>query len=257
MKLGNYDVIGNIAILKFDREVKAGEKKKTALKLLKERKNIKTVLEKIEKVRGRLRTYKTRYLAGEKTTETIHNESGCKFKLNIEKTYFSPRLSGERLDIASKINRKDRVLVMFSGVAPFSVVIAKRTGAKVISIELSKIASKYAEENVKLNKLDNVVVLQGDVKKIIPKLARKKMKFDKIVMPRPQLRESFLNLCFKVIRKRGEVYYYDFGKDIGKILERVYEESKKARRKIKILRVKKAGEIAPYKYRWRVDLRVN
>ena len=34
------------------------------------------------------------------------------------------------------------------------------------------------------------------------------------------------------------------------------EEAKKARRKIKILRVKKAGEIGPYTYRWRVDIRV-
>ena len=39
-------------------------------------------------------------------------------------------------------------------------------------------------------------------------------------------------------------------------LKKIEEEAKKARKKIKILDIKKAGEIAPYKYRWRVDLRV-
>jgi len=249
--MNSCDIIGNIAIVKFDKE--AGEKKKIAEKLLKEHKNIRTVLEKTEKVKGRLRTFKTRFLAGIKTRETIHNESGCKFKLDVEKCYFSPRLANERLEIASKIKSKDNVLVLFAGVAPFSIVIAKLSGAKVVSVEINRIASRYAEENVRLNKLDNVRIIQGDVKKIVPRL---KQKFDKIVMPRPQLKETFLNSAFKAAKKGTEIFYYDFGKDVSDILERVYHESKKAGKKIVVEKVKKAGEIAPYKYRWRIDLRV-
>jgi len=252
----SYDVVGNIAILKFPQEIKLREKKKIAEELLRERKNIKTVVEKIERVKGRLRTFKTKFLAGEKTKETIHKESGCLFKLDIDKTYFSPRLSGERLEIAKKIKKKDKVLVMFAGVAPYSIVIAKISKPKrVISVEINRQASKYARENVLLNKLKNVEVLQGDVKKVVPKLAKKE-KFDKIVMPRPQLKETFLKEAFKVVKKKGEIFYYDFGEDVEKILERIKEEARKARKKIKILDIKKAGEIAPYKYRWRVDLRV-
>lgn len=250
----SYDIIGSIAILKFPSGIKQKEKKKTALELLKH-KNIKTVLEKIEKVKGRLRTYKTRYLTGVKTKETIHNESGCRFKLDVEKCYFSPRLSNERIEIAKKVNKKDRVLVMFAGVAPFSCIIAKKAG-KVVSVELSILASKYALENVKLNKLGNVEIIQGNVKKIIPGLARRKIKFDKIIMPRPQLKESFLDLAFKVSKKSSRIFYYDFGNEVGKILERIYKESKKAKRKIVIEKVKKAGEIAPYKFRWRVEFKV-
>jgi len=252
----SYDCIGSIAILKFPQETKLREKKKIAEKLLGERKNIKTVVEKIEKVKGRLRTFKTRYLAGEKTKETIHKESGCLFKLDVDKTYFSPRLSGERLEIAKKIKKKDKVLVMFSGVAPYSIVIGKVSKPrKVVGVEINRVASRYARENVKLNKLDNVVVLQGDVKKIVPELAKKE-KFDKIVMPRPQLKESFLDLAFKVCKKNSEIYYYDFGRDVSGILEKIYKESKKTRNKIEISKVKKAGEIAPYKYRWRIDIRI-
>src|SRR3989344_4421527 len=107
-----YDVIGSIAILKFKEGIKSTEKKKTASSLLKSRKNIKTILEKTEKISGRLRTYKTKFLAGIKTRETIHNESGCRFKLDVERCYFSPRLSGERLEIAGKIKQNSRVLVL-------------------------------------------------------------------------------------------------------------------------------------------------
>jgi len=248
-----YDIIGNIAILKFPRDVKVREKKKTALYLLKEHKNIKTILEKIEKVSGRLRTYKTRFLAGIKTKETIHKESGCKFKLDVEKTYFSPRLSGERLEIARKIKKNKKVLVLFSGVAPYSIVIGKISKPKkVVSIELNRIANKYACENIKINKLqDKVELIQGDVKKL-----KLKEKFDYIVMPRPQLKESFLKQAFKVVKKNSVIFYYDFSKDVSGILEKIYEESRKARKKILILRIKKAGEIAPYKYRFRIDLRV-
>jgi len=257
----SYDVIGSIAILKFGKE-KVREKKKIALRLLKEHKNLRTVLEKIEKVKGRLRTYKTRFLAGIKTKETIHLESGCRFKLDVEKCYFSPRLSNERLEIARQIKSKDKILVMFAGVAPYSIVIAKLSGAKVVSVEINRLASKYAEENVKLNKLvGKVEIIQGDVKKVLSFRKRNKTrsiknKFDVIVMPRPQLKESFLKGAFLSSKRGTKIFYYDFGKDVSEILEKIYKESKKARKKIIIEKVKKAGEIAPYKFRFRIEFRV-
>ena len=57
-------------------------------------------------------------------------------------------------------------------------------------------------------------------------------------------------------RKGTEIFYYDFGKEPGDILEKIYKESRKARKKIKILKVKRAGDIAPYKFRFRVDFAV-
>ncbi len=145
------DIIGSIAILNFDKE-KRKEKLKLAGELLK-RENIKTVLEKTERVKGRLRTIKTEFLAGERTLETIHKENNCRFKLNVETCYFSPRLSEERKDISNKIKREDKVLVMFSGVNPYGIVIAKKSRAKVTSIELGKECCRYAKENSRLNML--------------------------------------------------------------------------------------------------------
>ncbi len=61
------NILGNIAVVNFPFNVKSSEKKKFALQLLKERPNIKTVLEKSGKFSGRLRKMKTKHLAGEKT----------------------------------------------------------------------------------------------------------------------------------------------------------------------------------------------
>ncbi|MEM3113423.1 MAG: hypothetical protein QXI33_03305 [Candidatus Pacearchaeota archaeon] len=253
----SYDIIGNIVIAKFPKNVKKSDKIKLAKKFLSEKKNAKTFLEKADKVKGRLRTIKTNFLAGDKNLIAYYIENGCRFKFNVETCYFSPRLSNERKEIAEQVKNGEKVLVMFSGVAPFPIVIAKNSKAKKIyGIEINRIASKYAEDNVKLNKINNIEIIQGDVKKIIPELMKEKIKFDRIVMPRPQLKDTFLFYSFKVIKDNGIINYYDFSKEKEEIIKKIELESKKSRKRIKIIKVKKAGEIAPYKYRWRVDFKV-
>lgn len=252
--MASYDILGNIAILKFERKITQREKKRLALRLMRENKNIKTALEKTDKVKGRLRTMKTRLLAGKNTKEALYKENSCLFKLNVENCYFSPRLSGERLEIAKKCKKKDKVLVLFSGVAPFSIIIAKLSHAKVTSVEIGKKCNKYARENIKLNKLKNVQLIQGDVARLSKLISGK---FDKIVMPRPQLKETFLKYIWKFTKKGTQIFYYDFGKDIFKVIKKIKNEARLGRKKIKILNFKKAGDIAPYKYRWRVDFVIN
>ena len=254
MKKASFDIFGNIALVKFPRGIKAKDKKLFADKLLHDNKSVTTVLEKTRGFRGRLRKQETKWLAGEKTKEVLYRENGCVFRFNIDKTYFSPRLSNERKEIAQKIKKGDEVLVMFAGVGPYSIVIAKNSGAsKVVSIEINKEANKYAKMNVELNGVKGKVeIIQGDVKRIANKI---KEKYDVIVMPRPQLKDSFLREAFILSKKGTRIFYYDFCKEeeIEQIVNRIKSEAKKSGRKIKILKIKKAGEIAPYKYRIRVD----
>ncbi len=180
-----------------------------------------------------------------------------KLRFNIESTYFSPRLSNERKELASMIKKNEEVLVMFAGVAPFSIVLAKNSKAKkVYSNEINRKANKYAQQNVLLNKLDNkVVLIPGGIKRVSRTLNRK---FDVIVMPRPQLRDSFLEEAFRLSKKGTRIYYYDFClvEEREKIIEKVEFEAQQYKKKIKILSVKDAGEIAPYKVRLRVDFKV-
>jgi len=283
MKQASFDILGNIALVKFQYDVASKEKKKFAEKLLKEQRSIKTVLEKVGKFKGRLRKQTTRYIAGEKTKEALYKENGCVFRFNVDTCYFSPRLSNERYEISQKIKNGDEVLVMFAGVAPYSVVIAKNSKAgKVYSNEINREANKYAQLNIELNKLKGkVILLPGDIKRVVKKLkylshqpvpkkaanARKNFDvtlnipkyFDVIVMPRPQLKDSFLKEAFLLSKKDTMIFYYDFCKEeeIQNVIEKIQAEARKAKKKIRILKTKKAGEIAPYRYRIRVDFRVS
>lgn len=255
-----YSILGSVAIVNFPRGTSRKEKKKFALDLLKKNKAVKTVLYKSGMFHGKLRTMKTKYLAGEKTKEVVYKENGCVFRFNVDKTYFSPRLSNERKEICSKVKKGEEVFVMFAGVAPFSIVIAKNTSAsKVYSNELNKKANKYAEINVELNKLKNKVVLvNGNIKRVAKKLSKEKKKFEVILMPRPQLKNSFLKEAFLLSKKGTRIYYYDFCKvnELDSKVEMIKKEAEEAKRKIKILNVKHAGEIAPYKIRCRIDFLV-
>jgi len=252
-----HDRIGDIVIVKFPYDMKFAEKKKIARGFLKV-KGVVTVLEKSEKIKGRLRVGKTKFVAGENKRDTIHIENGCRFLLNVDDVYFSPRLASQRGlvadEICNKVNSgRNKILVMFAGVAPFPIVIAKRLKEKgkfahIVSNEINRKASKFAEENVRLNKVgDYVRVVQGDAKKL-----KLKGKFDFIVMPRPNLKDTFLDVGLKFAKKGGVVYYYGFG-ERGEV---VGEIKRDGGGKIGKVRIEKAGEIAPYKFRWLAKFRV-
>lgn len=257
MHLKSFDLLGNIAIVNFPEKLKKSDKKKFAEELLRDNKGIRTVLEKKHKIKGRLRKLSTEFVAGEKTKEVLYKENNCVFRFNTDETYFSPRLSNERKEIASEINFGENVLVMFAGVAPFSIVIAKNSRAKkVFSNEINREANKYAEANIKLNKLhDRVELLNGDIKRIAPKL---KKKFEVIVMPRPQLKDSFLKEAFMLSKKNTRIYYYDFCRkdEIDSVVEKVKKEAVDSKKKIKILKVKQAGELSPSKIRLRINFKL-
>jgi len=253
----SFNILGNVAVINFSRGTKNLDKKKFAQDILRKNKFIKTVLEKSGKFHGRLRKMHTKHIAGEKNKEVLYKENNCSFRFNIDTTYFSPRLSNERREIASYIKKGSEVLVMFAGVAPFSIVIAKNSKpSKIYSNEINREANSYAELNAELNGVKNKIeFVQGDIKKVALKLKKQKKKFDFIVMPRPNLKDSFLEQAFMLSKKGTKIYYYDFCKadETDLIVEKIKKQAVKFKKKIKILKVKSAGEIAPYKIRIRVD----
>ena len=251
-----YDIVGNIAIVKFERDAKKSDKIKDAKNLVKQHSNISSVLEKSGKFSGRLRTLKTKFVYGIDTKEVVYKENNCVFRFNVDTCYFSPRLSTERLELANMVKKGEEVLVLFAGVAPFSIVIAKNSKpSRVVSVELGRECKKYAIENVKKNKTDNVEIVQGDVRRILPKMHEK---FDRVVMSRPNLKDSFLDVSFPRVKKGGFIHYYGFYEEdkLEDMIVMIEKEAKKAKRKIKILKVKKAGDIGKHKYRYRADIKM-
>jgi tRNA (guanine37-N1)-methyltransferase len=245
------DTVGNIAILEISDELVKKEKL-IAREVLRINKNIKTVLRK-GKHEGVFRIQKLGYLAGEKTKETIYKENNVLLKLDVEKVYFSPRLSSERKRIMQLITKPEDVLVMFSGCAPYVCVIAKNTPAKsVYGVEINPIGHNYAIQNLLLNKLSNAFVFLGDVKTVVPKL---KMKFDRIIMPLPKSAQDYLEVAFSASKKGTMIHFYDFQQEgeFERSAEKIKKACQAAKRECKILGITKCGQSAPREFRVCVD----
>ena len=147
---------------------------------------------------------------------------------------------------------------MFSGLAPFPLVIAKNSGVKeAVGVELNPEGHRLGEENVKLNKLENKVkLLQGDVRKVVPRLRRK---FDRVVMPLPKTGEEFLDVALKSVRDKGFVHLYGFlgEENFGSDKKRVVELCRKLGKKCKVVDFRKCGNFAPGVFRVVYDLKIS
>jgi tRNA (guanine37-N1)-methyltransferase len=251
----SYDVVGDIAIIEIPPELIKKEKL-VAKTLLELSKNIKVVCKKAGTHKGKFRTQKLRILAGERRKTTLYKENNCVFKLNIETSYFSPRLATERLRIAHLIKPNESVLVMFAGVAPYPIVIAKNSKAKhIMGVELNPEAYEFALENIALNKLANIDFIWGDVKKVVPKLHKK---FDRILMPLPKCAEDFIDTALHASKKGSIIHFYDFLHEDSFSLanEKIANACKKAKKHCKILKLTKCGQHAPRVYRICVDFQI-
>ncbi len=246
----SYDVVGNIAILEIDDEL-FKKKKLIAEALLKSNKNVRTVVRKVGGHEGEYRIQDYEYLAGLKKFEIVYKENSILIKLDIRKAFFSPRLSNERMRITKLIKDEERVLVMFSGVSPYELNIAKNSNAREIyGVEINKDACKYAEESVKLNSFNKINLFCGDVRKILPKLNKK---FDRIVMPLPKNSKDFLDLALKYLNKKGIIHFYCFSEE-NKIQETI--AFLKSKCKCKVLNIVKCGQKSPRISRFCVDFQV-
>jgi len=212
----SYDVVGDIAVIRVPPALKH-RMKDVAEAVVQTNKHIKTVLCQSSPVQGDLRLRELEWVAGERKTETIHKEWGCVFKVDLARCYFSPRLSYERMRIASQVKPYETVTNMFAGVGCFSIVIAKHAKpAKVYSIDINPVAVHYARENVCLNKVGHIVeVIEGDSKTVIVKQQQNTV--DRVLMPLPEKAYEYLEYALAALKPDGgAIHYYDFvhaGKD--------------------------------------------
>ncbi len=243
----SFDQIGSIAQLEIPKELIPKEKI-IAQKILDSYKNIKTIVKKDDITIGEYRIRPVKILAGENTTGTLHKENGIYMNLDLNKVFFTPRLSGERLRVLSLVKKGDFVADLFCGVGPYAILIAKFSKAKkVLANDLNPDAYKYLLINAKKNKAESRMELST-------KDARDyhKLNADKVIMNIPKFSESFLKCAFDNCKIGGRVFYYCFARD-DELKDRINEI--KAAGKCRILKKTKCGDIGPGTYRWCIDFK--
>jgi tRNA (guanine37-N1)-methyltransferase len=257
----SFDIVGDIAVFSgMPPELKKKEKL-IGEAMLFHFKNIKVVAKKVKQYSGVYRTPKLQVIAGQRRKETICRENNAVLKMDIEKVYFSPRLSEERKRIASLVKPGEEILVMFSGCAPYPIVIARNSRPKIIyAIEKNPVAHRYAEENIHLNKLSNVVAIKGDARKKTLELIKKRHAgFDRILMPLPKDSGHFLDACFAAAEPGCIVHFYSFMKEEeipSPAVNVIKEAAKKYCAKVRILSWNKCGHYSPGKFRMCIDFKV-
>jgi tRNA (guanine37-N1)-methyltransferase len=202
----SFDVVGDIAIIKLPDEL-ISYKEEIGKAILETKKSVKVVALD-HGVKGQMRVREIEVVAGERRTETVHIEYGIKLKLDISKVYFSPRLATERYRI-SKLSYEERILDMFAGVGPFSIMLAKYSKPRVIfSIDINPDAIRFLKENIRLNRVEKIVPIEGDARKVI--YENKEIgKVDRVIMNLPHSAYEFLDAAVEVSKKGTTIHYYE------------------------------------------------
>jgi tRNA (guanine37-N1)-methyltransferase len=173
--------------------------------------HVKTVLYQASPVSGDLRLRESKWVAGERKTENTLKEHGCIFKVDLRRCYFSLRLSYERMRIVRQARPNEVIVNMFAGVGCFSIRIAKYvTAKKVYFIDINPNAVRCTEENVRLNKVKEVVEpFEGDSIEVIQ--SRLRNIADRVLMPLPERAYEYPDYAVMALRpEEGIAHYYGF-----------------------------------------------
>lgn len=251
-----FDSFGNIAVIEIPKEL-SKKKKLIGTTLMGLHPRFETVCSIESEHRGEFRVQKVKVIAGKKQTIATYKESGCTFLVPLGKVFFSPRLGGERLRIAHEIKSGEVVGCFFSGVGPYPVIFAKNSKMlKAVGLELNPSAHSFAKKNLALNKISNVELVKGDVKKVYKKY---RQKFDRIAMPLPHTGYQFLKEALFCIKPKGIIHFYEIVQkgDYNTPIEQIMAAARKAKRNIEILRTAKVREFSPTKEQVVFDLLVS
>ena len=204
----SFDIIGTIAIIKIP-ETLTSKRKLIADALLDEIRPVKSVFCQVSAIEGDYRLRKLELISGESSPITVYKEHGCTFKVDVVNTYFSPRLSTERLRIAKLTEPNEVIVNMFGGVGTFSIIISRyNKSAKIYSIDSNPVAIDMCKQNIEINKLTGKVIpILGDAGHEIDK--NLKGIATRVLMPLPEKARDFVDAAVSSLANgRGMVHYF-------------------------------------------------
>ena len=191
--------IGDILILDNKFDVKS----EAQLKELSDKHKVKTIM-KVDHIYGTKREPVIKLLYGD-DTKTINKENGCLFKLDLRKVMWSKGNNNERIRIARLVEDGETIIDMFAGIGYFSIPIGVHSNAKqVYSIEINPNSFHYLQENIKLNKINNITPILGDCINITPNY-----KADRIIMGYVKTTHHYLKVAIDSLNKGGVIHYHE------------------------------------------------
>jgi tRNA (guanine37-N1)-methyltransferase len=241
----SFDIIGTIAIVTIPPACEPF-KQDIALAILSMRRNVRTVLSRLTPHEGDERLPRFEILTGSSTV-TEHREFGFRYRLDVTRVFFNPRLATERQRIFSVIKSGEEILVPFCGVGPFVIPIAAR-GAVVTAVEKNPDAVAWLRKNLELNGVEERVnLIQGDAWRVLEEFLPR---FDRAVCPTPYGMDKVFPLVSSRVKTGGVIHFYTFKND-RQAIELASQFSEDG---LKVLFFRRCGPVAPGVSRYVFDL---
>eukprot|EP00980_Cylindrotheca_fusiformis_P020659 scaffold7703_cov127-Cylindrotheca_fusiformis.AAC.8 len=281
----SFDVIGDVAYL---HALPEGDAELIGEAIMKKNRHIKVVVARKSNLDGTERAPGEDGLviiagAHRSPIITTHAEYGIKCVVDLNHTFFSPRMGQERLRICQQVARGEEVLVLFSGVGMDALQLAGRTEASsVTAVELNEVGIQCLQRSHRMLERNKTVkcagaserlkIIHGDVLKVLPE-SLPKDHFDRVLAPRPKEGamdgdlgtgdggETFLDVILPHLKDGGECHWYDFVADhefpectrTRQLLDRVCNQHSLSMR---VLHVANAGSVAKRQLRVCIDFKV-
>jgi len=218
---------------------------------------------------------------------TTHVEYGVKCVIDIQNTFFSPRMSFERKRICDQVKQNEKILFLFSGCGMEAFLIAAKTlsmNTTIHMIENNPFAIRCAQRTLQMlcKKMTfnetQIKIFQEDVFQICPSLPLQY--YDRILAPRPKevnyaphLQDNydnleaisgipFLKLLLPLLKlNTGICHWYDFVpfhelphcQRTKSYIESVIHNKSQD---LDILHIAKVGSVAMKQFRVCIDFRI-
>ncbi len=253
-----FDQIGDIIIVRIPDSL-MHRKGIIGETLLREVKAARIVFCQSSEVGGDFRTRGLEAIAGSGAAETVYRESGCRIAVDVEKAFFSPRLSTERGRIAGLVGDGETVVNMFAGVGTFSIVAAKSKRCTVYSIDSNPAATRLCEKSIAMNSMAGTVVpMNGDARRIIREGLLDMA--DRTLMLLPERSDEFLDSAVDATRDGGTIHYYSHVHSDRKADAAALSERHLARESpvgLEVLGSRMVRAVGPRYYQTVVDARIS
>jgi tRNA (guanine37-N1)-methyltransferase len=249
----SFDVVGDIAVIKIPEELR---EYRIAIGEAIRRWNPKigVVLED-RGVKGEHRVRQIDVIAGERRTTTVHREHGLHYRVDLSRAYFSPRLASERRRIADLTAADEIVADPFSGVGPYSILIAKRSRPREVhASDANPTAVRFLRENVATNRADHVTVRAGDAHSILREVAP----VDRVILDLPHSAIDYLGTAFEALGAHGTIHLYGIleAAEEDKTHDKIQSAARTAGFRIKGLSRRHVRAYSPTKYQTAFDVTV-
>ncbi len=201
---------------------------------------------------GRMRQPAREIIAGE-NTETIHRENGCLFKLDAMRIMYSQGNLAEKKRM-SRLGKGEAVVDMFAGIGYFSIPMAVHSKPKkIIAIEINREAFAYLKENIRLNKVGDIIEpAEGDCAKVAPRGMA-----DRVIMGYLDA-HPYIEQGIRALVPGGILHYHEAVPEAveRRPVERIIEASGKLGRNVEIIGVRRIKKYSPGVWHVVVDAKV-